>query len=70
MASWDLMLRSFRVLRRDTQLITRALNGTFKDVSDSELLANLAQISRHAALVLTNGGVADDSQIRDLRQIR
>ena len=46
------------------------MNGTLENVSNAELLTDLAQISWLAALVLAHGGVADDPQIGDPGQIR
>ena len=39
-------------------------------MSNAELLTDLAQIAWLAALILANGGVADDPQVGDPAQIR
>ena len=53
-------------LRIDAEAITGALHRTFHDVSDTELLADLAHVAFGPGLVLTHAGVADHLQIGDL----
>src|SRR5205823_10253691 len=57
-------------LRVDAHAVARALNASFYHIRDSQLLRNLAQIACNAALILQNGGAADDFQVGDLRQVR
>ena len=57
-------------LRVDAHAIARALNASFYHVRDSQLLRDLAQIACNAALIVQNGGAADDFQVGDLRQVR
>src|SRR6266480_846082 len=56
-------------LRINTKSIPGALHGTFNDISNAELLTDLAQIALHATLVLTRTGVANDFQLRDLSKV-
>ena len=57
-------------LRVDAHAIARALNASFYHIRDSQLLRDLAQIACNSALILQNGGSADDFQVCDLRQVR
>src|SRR5262249_41673591 len=57
-------------LRIDTKTIAGASDGTFYDVSDTELAADLAHVAFGAGLVLTHTRVADHLQIGNLRKIR
>ena len=53
----------------DANPITRALYRAFHDVNDAELSADFAHVALSACLVLAHAGVADNLQIRDLREI-
>ena len=53
----------------DAKTIPGALDRTFHDVSDTELLADLAHVAFGPGLVLPHAGVADHLQIRDLGEI-
>lgn len=53
----------------DAKAITGALHRTFHDVSNTELLANFAQIALGPGLVLTHARVANDFQSGYLGQI-
>ncbi len=56
-------------LRVDAHAIARALNASFHDMRDAELLANLAQVAREPRSCIALRGAADHFQIRDLGQI-
>ena len=56
-------------LRVDAHAIARTLDTSFHDMRDPELLADLAQIARHVALVLHHRRAADYFQIGDRGQV-
>ena len=56
-------------LRVDAHAIAGALNASFHDMRDTELLADLAQIARDPAFVLHHARAADHFQIRDLGEV-
>ena len=57
-------------LRVDTDAIPRALNASFHDMRDTELLADFAQVALGPALVLHYTGAADHFQIGNLGKVR
>ena len=56
-------------LRVHPHFVGRALHTAFDNMRHAELLTDLAQIARRAALVLHHRGAADHLQVRDLRQV-
>ena len=45
------------------------MHRAFNNISDAELVTDLAQVTLDAALVLTRAGVTNDFQVRDLGKI-
>jgi hypothetical protein len=56
-------------LRVHPNLVRRPLDTAFKQMGHAQLLPNLAQIARNAALVLHHRRAADHFQVRDLREV-
>src|SRR5438132_9109297 len=52
-----------------TNAIGRALDTTFEQMNDAELLSDLAQVPRGSTLVLHDTRTADHLQVGDLRQV-